>query len=245
MDSPSDAQLARVIVRALAAVIALVLAGGVASAAGRLGEAADEAGDVVVGTGALSPRGGLGPLPGTSVAAYVRAASSELADVRAEGRRAAVVSFDGYVTPEEAAPVVDEVDVVSWLVALPGGRPQELAPDRDLAAWTKGQRDEAVAEKQALEQLLPTVQDPDFKRQYQADIDRLSALLAVGSDRRDVVFGALVVGRGGALRTIGARADVRCVDVASDATPPSPTAYEGIRPEETSEAGEPPTRPTD
>ena len=244
MDSPSDEQLARVILRTLAAVIALTLAGGVASAAGRISEGSDEtAGDIVVGTGALSPRGGLGPLPGTSVTAYVRAAAAELAEI--DGRRAAVVSFAGYRTPQQAAALVEGTEVVSWLVALPGGRPQELAVDRDLATWTKGQRDEATSEKAALEQLLPTVNDPDFKRQYQADIDHLTALLAAGSDRRDVVFGALVVGSAEALRSIGARPDVRLVDVDADATPPSPTAYEGVRPEESIEAGEPPTRPSD
>ena len=244
MDSPSDAQLARIILRTLGALIALTLAGGIASAAGRLNEDTDEiATDVLVGPGSLSPRGGLGPLPGTSVTAYVRASEGELAGVT--GRRAAVVSFAGYRTPEQAAALVDEVEIVSWLVALPGGRPQDLAADRDLAAWRKGQRDEATAEKKALEQLLPTVEDPDFKRQYQADIDHLTALLAVGSDRRDVVFGALVVGPADELRTIADRPDVRLVDVDGDATPPSPTAYEGLRPEETIEAGEPPTRPTD
>ena len=244
MDSPSDDQLARVVLRSLAAVIALVLAGGIASAAGRLGDDVDEtAGDVIVGTGALRPRGGLGPLPGTAVADYREAADSELRTV--SGRRAAVVSFAAYRTPAEAEELVGGSEVVAWLVALPGGRPQELAPDRDLEAWTTAQREEAAAEKKALEQLLPTVEDPDFKRQYEADIDHLAALLAVGSDRRDVVFGALVVGRADALRAIGVRPGVRLVDVDADATPPSLASYGGVRPEELDEAGEPPTRPTD
>ena len=243
MDSPSDAQLERIVVRSVAALIALVLAGGVASAAGRLGEEDGEAAsDVVVGTGALSPRGGLGPLPGTSVTSYVSAASAELRE--ASGRRAAVVSFTEYRTTEAAELLVGDVEIVSWLVALPGGRPQELAPDRDLAAWTKNQRDEAAAEKKALEQLLPTVQDPDFKRQYQADIEHLTQLLATPVERDDIVFGALVIGPSGRLRSIGGRPGVRMVDVDVDASPPAATAYEGVRPEETIEAGRPPTRPT-
>ena len=243
MDSPSDEQLARLVIRALAGVIALTLAGGAVAAAGRMNDDVDEtASDVVVGPGALRPRGGLGPLPGTAVAAYERAAAGELASVT--GRRAAVVSFEEYRTSEQATELVDGIDVVAWLVALPGGRSQELAPDRDLVAWTKGQRDEATAEKKALEQLLPTVGDPDFQRQYQADIDHLAALLAVGSERRDVVFGALVVGSGEALRRLARRSGVRLVDVHVGATPPPPTTYVGLRPEETSEAGDPSTRPT-
>ena len=243
MDSPSDAQLARLVVRALFGVIALTLAGGVAAAAGRISDTDESAADIVVGTDPLSVRSGLGPLPGSSVTAYVRAARTELDGAR--GRRAAVVSFTEYRTPEQAAELVGGVDLVSWLVALPGGRPQELAPGRDLAAWTKAQRDEASAEKKALEQLLPTVEDPDFKRQYQADIDHLAELLAVGTGRRDVVFGAVVVASSDALQRIGAREDVRMVDLHEDATPPKPTASGGIRPEETIEAGEPPTRPID
>ncbi|HVF32610.1 MAG TPA: hypothetical protein VM933_06195, partial [Acidimicrobiales bacterium] len=246
MDSPSDEQLARLVVRALAAVITLTLAGGIASAAGRVSDGAGDetAADVIVGgPNGFRPRGGLGPLPGTAVAAYVRAAEAEVRSV--EGRRAAVVSFRGYSSPEEAVELVDGTHVVSWLVALPGGRPQELAPDRDLVAWTKAQRDEAVAEKKALEQLLPTVEDPDFERQYQDDIDHLAALLAVGPDRRDVVFGALVVGSGDALRAVAARRGVLLVDLDPDSTPPPPTAYVGLRPEEDSDAGEPATRPTD
>ena len=247
MDSPSDADLARLIVRSVAAIIALLLSAGVATVAVRMGEEADEsdAADVVVGTAALRPRGGLGPLPGSSVSSYEAAAAAELASSVGVGRRAAVVSFADYRTPEQAAELVSGVEVRAWLLALPGGRPQELAPDRDLAAWVKAQRDEAAAEKKALEQLLPTVEDPDFRRQYQADIDHLTALLAAGSNRRDLVFGALVVGQGRSLRSVGARSGVRMVDVHDDDTPPEPTAVEGVRPEETVEAGEPATRPAD
>ena len=244
MDSPSDAQLARVVVRSLAAVIALVLAGGVASAAGRLGEDADEdASDVVVGRSSLSPRGGLGPLPGTSVPSYLRAA--EAARPSIEGRRAAVVSFAGYRTVAQATDVLEGTDVVRWLVALPGGRPEELEADRDLAAWIAGQRDEAAAEKKALEELLPTVEDPDFQRQYRADIDQLAALLDAGTDRRDVVFGAVVVGPARTLLALADRPDVRVVDADGDATPPPVGATVGLRPEETIEAGDPPARPAD
>ena len=64
---PTDEQLTRLVLRVLAGLVALTLAGGVASAAGRL---ADESGagsgvateDPVVGAGVLSPRGGIGPL---------------------------------------------------------------------------------------------------------------------------------------------------------------------------------------
>lgn len=243
MDSPSDVQLARLVIRTLAAVIALTLAGGVASVAGRLADdpSNETAEDTVVGGAGISPRGGAGPLPGTDVRAYVRSVGANLED--AQGRRAAIVSFEGYRTPDEAVALLGEVDVVSFLVALPGGRPVGVARDRDLAEVTKAQRDEAAGEKKALEQLLPTVQDPDFKRQYEADIARLAALLATGADRRDLVFGAVVVAPASDLRALSRTAGVRLVDVGPDGEAPKPTTFAGLRPEEIVQAGEPPNRP--
>ncbi|HUP86141.1 MAG TPA: hypothetical protein VM143_10785 [Acidimicrobiales bacterium] len=243
MDSPSDVQLARLVIRTLAAFTALTLAGGLASLAGRFADApSDEtASDTIVDGAGIDPRGGAGPLPGADVSAYVATSTGRLSE--AKGRRAAIVSFDEYRTPEEADALLGDVDVRSLLVALPGGRPVVLAPHDDLAEVTKTQRDEATAEKKALEQLLPTVEDPDFTRQYQADIDRLGRLLAARADRDDVVFGAVVVASASDLRAMAATAGVRLVDVGSTAEPPKPTTFAGLRPEEALEAGEPPTRP--
>jgi hypothetical protein len=176
------------------------------------------------------------------VASYVRSRGADLASVTS-ARRAAVVSFSSYRTRESVLAALGGVEVTALLVALPGGRPVEAGVEEDLGALAKRQRDEASAEKKALEELLPTVQDPDFKRQYQADIDRLAALLAGPSKPSDIVYGAVVVGRGDALRAISARAGVRLVDVALDAEVPGPGEASGLRPEETTESGEPPTRP--
>jgi hypothetical protein len=236
--------LATVVVRLLAALTALVFAGGIASAAGRLGDdEAESAEDTLVSGGAvLSPRGGIGPLPGTIVAAYVRSREDALVEVTS--RRTAVVSFDGYRTPEQSVRLVAGVEATSLLIALRGGRPVEAAVGEDLAALVKRQRDDAAAEKRALEQLLPTVSEPDFRAQYEADIGHLGALLARPSDERDIVYAVVVVGTGDALRDVAARDGVRLVDVGSDADRPTRGAAAGLRPEETAEAGEPPNRPT-
>lgn len=244
---PSDEQLARVVVRVLAALIALLLAGGVASAAGRLaeGDTSDEtADDVLVGSGALSPRGGVGPLAGTAVPTYVRSRAAALADVAGGERRAAVVSFDAYRTPDEAREAVAGLDARSLLLALPGGRPLEVAVDVDLAGIVARQRDEAAAEKAALEQLLPTVTDESFKQQYQADIERLGALLQAPRQAGPVVHAVLVVGTGDALRRTAKVPGVRLVDVGRDAELPGVGEAAGLRPEETDRAGVPPTRPS-
>jgi hypothetical protein len=247
---PTDAQLARLVLRALAAGVALLLAAGVATAAERLADdrgGRDEAAeDVVVGgglgPGTLSPRGGIGPLPGTAVTRYIRSRAEPLQSVSESGRRAAVVSFSGYESADAAKELVRGTQVTALFVALPGGRPTEVAPEDDLAAVVAKQRAEASAEKKALEELLPTVKDPDFKRQYEADIARLGALLAAPTDGRDLVFGAVVIGSGGRLRIIAHRPGVRLVDVGAAATAPRPGASAALRPEETSAAGDPPVR---
>src|SRR4051794_25043992 len=109
-EEPTDAQLARIVLRALAGVVALLLATGVATAVGRVaddGGGRDEsAEDVVVGAGnglvSLSPRGGIGPLPGTAVPRYTRSRADPLRSVPKTGRRAAVVSFSEYETVDAA-----------------------------------------------------------------------------------------------------------------------------------------------
>ena len=242
---PTDEQLARLIVRVLAAAIALLLAGGTATAAGRPSAAdTDEtAEDVLVGTGPLSPRGGIGPLPGTAIAAYERSRATALADLPAGERRAAVVSFSRYLSVEAALEATAGLERRSLLLALPGGRPIEAAVDADVAAIVRRQREEAAAEKKALEELLPTVTDEDFRRQYQHDIERLGELLAGPAEAGAMVHGVLVVGTGEALRRTSRVPGVRLVDPGGDAEIPGVGEAAALRPEETTRAGAPATRP--
>lgn len=232
---PTDEQLAHLVVRALAALLALLLAGGVTTAAVRLaeGDVDEEAGDVVVGGGALL--GGRGPLPGTALSAYVRERTAALTALAGPARRSAVVSFDSYRTRDAALEATSGLERRALLIALPGGRAVEVAVDADLVAAVGRQRTEAAQEKDAIEALLPTVTDPDFRRQYQADLGRLEALLAAPAEVDAVVHAVLVVGTGDALRRAARVPGVRLVD---------PGASVGLRPEERTRAGDPPTRPT-
>ena len=232
---PTDEQLERLVLRALAAVLALLLATAVATAAVRLteGNTDEDAADVVVGAGALST--GRGPLPGTALPAYVRDRAAALADLAGPDRRPAIVSFDTYRERDAALEATTGLDRRALLIALPGGRSVEVAVDADVAAVIRRQRGDAAAEKAAIEDLLPTVTDPDFRRQYEADLERLDALLAAPADVEAVVHGVVVVGTGDALRRAARVPGVRLVD---------PDASSGLRPEERSRAGEPPTRPT-
>ena len=232
---PTDEQLERLVVRALAALLALLLAGGVATAAVRLseGDTDEEAADVVVGAGALSS--GRGPLPGIALAPYLRERAAALDALAGAERRSAIVSFEAYRERDAALEATTGLERRALLIALPGGRSVEVNVDADLAAVVRRQRTAAADEKAAIEGLLPTVTDPDFRRQYEDDLERLEALLAAPADVDAIVHGVVVVGTGDALRRTARVPGVRLVD---------PDASSGLRPEERSRAGEPPTRPT-
>lgn len=231
---PTDEQLARLIIRALAALLALLLAGGIATAAVRLseGDTDEEAGDVVVGAGALAS--GNGPLPGTALATYVRERAAALAGLAAAERHEAVVSFATYRERDAALEATTGLDRRALLIALPGGRSVEVDVDTDLAAVVRRQRAEAADEKAAIEDLLPTVTDDDFRRQYEADLERLEALLDAPEDVEAIVHGVVVAGTGDALRRTARVPGVRLVD---------PGASVGLRPEERTRSGTPATRP--
>ena len=181
-------------------------------------------------------RGEAGPRPGADVAAYVRARRGALAEV--EGVHGAVVSFTAYVVPGEAAEILQGLEVSALLVALPrdGARPtSDVDETRDTVR--------AVAEAQIaeIEQLVPTVDDPEFARFYRAELLRYRAMLA-GASQPEVVFGAVVRARASVLRGLASRPSVRLVDLAAGDDVDVSRAR-GLRPEETLRAGRPPFRP--
>lgn len=236
---PSDEQLGRLVIRVLAGVVGLVLAAGIASAAGRVNEGAGSGDEIAEAGAVLSLDDGIGPLAGTDLDAYSTTRRAALSD--AAGRRSAVVSFVSYVSPKDMREMLASVEVRRALVAIPGGRPVE-APADDIMATLRRQREEAAEEKSALDELLPTVDDPEFKQSYREDIERLTRLLAAGEVTK-VVYGAVVVGSADQLRALAKTPSIRLVDVGPTAVAPPEGSVAGIRPEELTRAGEPPTRP--
>lgn len=233
-----DSAEERLVLRALAALVAFVFASGVAIV---LTRSADESAAVddapaVEGEPVFS---GAGPLPGADVPTYVTARTDALP--RAEGRVTAVVSFREYSVEREARASLAGVDVLGLLVAAPGGVPVVVTGGLD--RWAARERAEAEAELTNLATMLETTEDPDFRAEFEADLARLTGLLEHLDPRAPIVFGAVVRVHATELRVLADGADVRLVDVVSREAPDDLVVLAGLRPEETGRAGTPRTRP--
>jgi hypothetical protein len=187
----------------------------------------------------LPPPPEVGPEPGTELPAYVTSRKAALAAVQDE--RVAVVSLAKYATQAQAKTLVGTTPVVALLVAPPGTGPATVTGD--LAAWVREQTAATQAERDEIQRLIPTVDDAAFKKFYTEEVARLDKALKSFSPTSAMVFGVVVKGPATALKALGAKAEVRLVDVADNATTDPKAIYRGLRPEETAKANEPPLRP--
>lgn len=242
VDDVDEESVRRLVLLAVSALIAFVLAAGIALAITRNDESrgggAVRAGDVgsvedaLIGTGT-------GPLAGTDVATYQ--AGRERALGEASGKWAAVVSMGDYMTQEAFTAEFGAYQPEAVLVATAGGEPEVVTGD--VKDWAEQARTAAETERRELESMLATSDDKAFKAQFKSDIDRIGKLLENLDPARPVVFGFVVSGTTAELRRLDARPDVRLVDIVARKLPSSLTYLRGLRPEETVRAGEPRTRP--
>jgi hypothetical protein len=223
------------LVVALAVIAALVLAALLAYVRRDKGSPqeffkADKAGE---------PVRSIGPLKGAELTGYIKLRQKALASTSSP--RLAVISLDRYTTEREARSAVGNSEVVALIAAPPGGGSGVV--DRDLKTWADQQREAAKTERDEFQRLLPTVDDAEFKAQYQAEIARLSALVDRVSPSGPVVFAVTVRAPAERLKELAKSPGIRLVDVGSSDKVGEKPAYHGIRPEETAKAGDPTTRP--
>jgi hypothetical protein len=181
----------------------------------------------------------VGPAPGTEVPGYIATRKAALAANREE--RIAVVSLAKYSTQAQVKTLLGANTTVALLVAPAGTAPAFVTGD--LAAWAKTQTAEAQSERDEIKKLIPTVDDPAFKTFYNSEVTRLDKALKAFDPASAIVFGVVVKAPAAALQALGAKAEVRLVDVADTATPTPEPVFRGLRPEETAKANEPPLRP--
>jgi hypothetical protein len=183
--------------------------------------------------------GGLGPQPGDDLASYTSGRTAALA--AATGQRVAVVSFTKYVNDAQARAVAGPVQVTAVLAAVPGGTPALVTGP--FADWVNAQTADQRSEREEIQKLLPTVDDPQFKAFYNDEVARLGKLIDSVTPDAPLVFGVVVRGQAAALQGLARSPDVRLVDVAPSAAVKAGTPERGIRPEETAKANDPAVRP--
>jgi hypothetical protein len=187
----------------------------------------------------LAPATQVGPAPGTELPAYIATRKAALAANREE--RIAVVSLAKYSTQAQVKTLLGANTAVALLVAPAGTAPAVVTGD--LAAWAKTQTAETQSERDEIKKLIPTVDDPAFKTFYNQEVTRLDKALKAFDPNSAIVFGVVVKAAPAALQALGAKAEVRLVDVADTATPTPSPVFRGLRPEETAKANDPPLRP--
>ncbi|MGQ0743129.1 MAG: hypothetical protein ACT4OS_02075 [Acidimicrobiales bacterium] len=209
---------------------------------------------------------GIGPLPGADVDTYLTSRADYLAGLVGGSRsddpvigggaaprptgvvasgaeeRTAVVSLESYSPEAGARRQVAGLRVVGLLVAKPGTPPASVT--EPLTQWVQQQKSRDRAERDELRRLLPTVDDPAFKADYEAELARLEASLANLDAQDELVFALVVRGTLSKLAALADDSEVRLVDVAeSERETTAESILRGLRPEEKTKANTPPVRP--
>ena len=187
----------------------------------------------------LAPIPEIGPGSGVELPGYITSRKAALASLRDE--RVAVVSLAKYSTQVQAKALAGSLQVVGLIVAPPGTAPSVVTGD--LAAWAAKETEATRTERDEIKKLIPTVTDPAFKTFYNQEVERFDKALRNFAPDSAMVFGVVVKGPAAALQALGAKAEVRLVDVGEFANPDPKAVYRGVRPEETAKANDPPLRP--
>lgn len=181
----------------------------------------------------------MGPGLDEDLAPYLAARAKDLAN--AKGDRIAVISFRRYVTESEARSLSAGTTVTNLLAALPGGSPSVVTGS--IGDWLNAQFSATRDERDQIRQLLPTVEDPQFQADYKARIDELDKIINAVDPNQPLVFGVVVRAPVSSLKALAKSAGVRLVDVGPSGAAAPDAVFRGLRPEETTSANAPPSRP--
>jgi hypothetical protein len=228
-------QAVGLIVRFVAAGLAVILAAGVALLLTRDDDEFDFGGDVTLVNA-------IGPLSGRDVPNYIFERQRDLK--AATDVRAAVLSFAAYTKETDARKLVEGLNVRALIVAAPGGRATVVTGD--LETWADQARQDAASERAEFERLLPTYdakEEQEFLQDAKVQIARLQKVEKAASADGEVVFAVVLVAPAKELQRLSQTTGVRLVDVGPGPAVPAMTRVRGIRPEETIVTGDPLTRP--
>jgi hypothetical protein len=182
-----------------------------------------------------------GPEQGADVAPYVASRRQATSATTLPGW--VVVSFASYQTPATVRTLAGATPVGALLVAARGGFAETIASsDAAVRSWVSATRARAATDAAGIRQMLPTAGDPQTIADFNADLTRL-AVVATVDGAEPIVFGAVLNVSAVDAHRLSAAPGVRLVDPIG-ATLPDLVGIRGLRPEEITTAGSPPTRPT-
>lgn len=187
----------------------------------------------------------MGPPRGEPLAAYIERKRRLLrAGARDDPQTVmfAIASFDGYRTAAQVEEVFRPFGMaileVHMRVPLPGFSEERSeveggSIEQALAGKAAHIREEMTQELNALKEIIPTVEEANFRAVYEADARRLEeALLLLDSDPA-LVFAVVVRGSNADLRKLAAVRGVRFVDVADPpGASPQTHRFAGVLPED-------------
>lgn len=199
-----------------------------------------------------SPRakvGRVGPEAGEALAPYFerKRALLRARAARSPGARTfAVVSFDSYRRAKEAEDALASLRLrahsVQIRIPLPGFEPVTVAVGaRSIADAVEGRRRRIVkdlkGELGALEEIIPTVDDPQFKTVYEADAENLRKAISLLESDPSLVFAVVVASTNGSLRRAAEAPGVRLADLPDEpAASPETHEFVGVLPEDVESA---------
>lgn len=177
-----------------------------------------------------------GPALGVDIAVYAAERHATILEDQEAG--AAIISFTKYLLDTDAPAALNGLAIRRYLVVAPGGKP---AVTDDVAAWRKDQRVAAERERKEITDIIPTVGDPEYLKQYQADLQLWNRMIQELDRGVGVVFGVVAEGNRDQIIKTVAHPTVRLVDVI-DPEAIGTRELHGAFPEE-KVAGQPPARP--
>lgn len=178
----------------------------------------------------------IGPRTDARVADYARQRREALDEAPAGEPRVAVVSFDAFVTGGEADEALAGLEAHRLQYQLPERDPQPTTVDVDgsvdatLAALVDGLVEELRTEEEDVRSTLETVDDDEFRADYEVRLDELVALRNILQQRPNIVFAVVVQAPTEDLQEVAGHPSVRLVDLGPREADPATTPAFGLLP---------------
>ncbi len=178
----------------------------------------------------------IGPRTDARVGDYARQRREALEEAPTGEPRVAVVSFDAFVTGAEADEALGGLEAHRLQYQLPERDPQpttvdvEGSVDATVSALVDELVEELRTEEEDVRSTLETVDDEEFRADYEVRLEELVALRNILQQRPAIVFAVVVEAPTEDLREVADHPGVRLVDLGPREADPATTPAFGLLP---------------